>query len=409
MKDNQKESILVSRKYYKKNKILSILRYNQEVSRFKIKKMTSYSMTTVIQTVDELIEDNFIVEEHCNENRVGRRPLWLKLNPEVGYFIGVDFNATSINCVCLNFLAETIVSIKTDINYTYTSEQIISKIIATIYEIIDKIGTDNPRIFGIGIGVPGYYDSIKGIAIDYAPLPKWKNVVLKDIIQEEFKLPCYIENNVSVMAFAYKWLKYQGEPDDFIFVSIRNGSRIVPIINNQLFLNKKGYAGQLGHLKMPNSNRLCTCGKRGCLNAEITDWAIRNKVVEAALSGQFEKTKEEMNYDINEITIYTFLELVHERNPVAMEILNTSAYYLGYVLGGVIDILAPKTIVLSGKLAKLGNVFIDAVREGIVDNSISENNKKLIIKSSDFNDDIGAIGAAALVLQEEFEFINKTV
>ena len=40
---------------------------------------------------------------------------------------------------------------------------------------------------------------------------------------------------------------------------------------------------------------------------------------------------------------------------------------------------------------------------------IYENNKNLIIKSSEFNDDIGAIGAAALVLQEEFAFINKTV
>lgn len=61
----------------------------------------------------------------------------------------------------------------------------------------------------------------------------------------------------------------------------------------------------------------------------------------------------------------------------------------------IIDILAPKTVVLSGKLAKLGKIFIDSVKKGIVDNSISDNNKNLLLKPSDFSDDIGAMGAAA--------------
>lgn len=124
----------------------------------------------------------------------------------------------------------------------------------------------------------------------------------------------HIENNVNVMAFAYKWLKYHGEPDDFIFVSIRSGVRIVPVINNELFLSQKGYAGQLGHIKMPNSNRLCTCGKRGCLNAEVSDFAIKSKVTEASLNGQLDDIMETIDNDINKINIEFFIKSIREGN-----------------------------------------------------------------------------------------------
>ena len=62
-----------------------------------------------------------------------------------------------------------------------------------------------------------------------------------------FLLP---DNNVNVMAFAYKWLRYNGDCRDFLFVSIRTGVRIVPVINNHLILSRGGLSGELGHVKV---------------------------------------------------------------------------------------------------------------------------------------------------------------
>ena len=83
------DSILENRKNYQRNKMLSVIRLHENISRNDVKKITAYSMTTVLSTIDELIQEGLVYEESCNDSRVGRKPVWLRINPEGGYFLGV--------------------------------------------------------------------------------------------------------------------------------------------------------------------------------------------------------------------------------------------------------------------------------------------------------------------------------
>lgn len=401
------ESILESRKFYKRNKILNIIRYNQNVSRYDLKKITSYSMTTVLNITDELIRDRLIIEEDCNESRVGRKPSWLKLNPNAGYFIGIEFNLNHIHCAMLNFYGETVFEQCIENSRDICSDRIISDICSIIEKAIGL--TKGERVFGIGIGVPGYFDPVTGIALEYSMIPTWKNIPIKKIVEDRFGLPCHIDNNITVMAFAYKWLKSNDFIDDFIFISIRTGARIVPIINNELFLSNKSFAGQLGHIKVPNSNRLCTCGKRGCLNAEISDSGIKSKITEGALIGRFKQLMQLIDNDISKIDIYTFVKSVKLNHEDSLELFYETAGYLGYAIGVLCNIFAPQRVVLMGELVKTGDIFIDAVYKEVGKNTIPENYRNLKISASDFSDNIGALGAAAMVMQREFQFIRENV
>ena len=76
------ESILENRKNYQRNKMLSVIRSNKNVSRNDVKKITSLSMTTVLNTIDELIQEGLVYEEICSDARIGRRPVCLRINPE---------------------------------------------------------------------------------------------------------------------------------------------------------------------------------------------------------------------------------------------------------------------------------------------------------------------------------------
>ena len=88
---NTADSIVKSRKTFKRNKILSIIKNSENLSRFDLKKITNYSMTTILGLIDELIEEGFLCERESVDARVGRKPLWLKINPDAGYFIGIEF------------------------------------------------------------------------------------------------------------------------------------------------------------------------------------------------------------------------------------------------------------------------------------------------------------------------------
>ena len=76
------DSILENRKNYQRNKMLSVIRLHENISRNDVKKITAYSMTTVLSTIDELIQEGLVYEESCNDSRVGRKPVWLRINPE---------------------------------------------------------------------------------------------------------------------------------------------------------------------------------------------------------------------------------------------------------------------------------------------------------------------------------------
>ena len=104
------ESIVENRKNYKRNRVLDVLSSNNQFSRSDIRKETAYSMTTILGLVEDLLEEGLVYEEECEDNRVGRKPIWIKKNPEAGYYIGIEFNAQKMHYTILNFNNEIVVS-----------------------------------------------------------------------------------------------------------------------------------------------------------------------------------------------------------------------------------------------------------------------------------------------------------
>lgn len=403
------ESIIESRKYYKRNKILNIIRCNDNVSRYEIKKMTSYSMSTVLDLIEELTREGLIYEEQCEESRVGRRPVWLHLNPHGGYFIGVEFNGRKMHSAVLDFCGKILYETESPLSFDETKEEILAKIRDHIDRALAQAEGGRKKVFGIGIGVPGYVDKKHGIAVSYAHLKEWKDIKIRRIIEEEYHLPCYIENNVNVMAFAYTWLCPKEDISDFLFVSIRTGARVIPFINSRAVLSNHGFSGELGHVKIPGGSRMCSCGKIGCLNSEVSDISIVDKILEGIRVGRFREISEMVGGDLSKIDMDVFAKSVGMGHKDSLTLLRSCGETLGYALSMLVNIFAPQTLVLSGKLAKLGDPFLDPVRESIGRNSIEENFRTLKVMASSFSDNIGAIGAAALVMQKKFEFIDKPI
>lgn len=405
----EEKSIRDNRKYYQRNKILDIVRNNKNVSRFKIKKRTSYSMTTVLNTVEELINEGYLIEEDCEENRVGRRPIWLHLNPKKGIFIGVEFNGLEMHCDVLDFIGKIVYKAKTKMDYQDSKEVIVGKICLNIDAAIKNCETISSTVFGIGIGVPGYINKQEGIGVSYSYFKDWKNIPIKKIVEDKYKLPCYINNNVNVMALAYKNLNFCENCKDFVFMSIRTGIRIVPVINNKMIFSNSGFSGELGHVKIGSNHNICTCGQFGCLNSEISNIAIISKIKDGLKIGRFEGLRNIIEGDINNLSLSTFAKAVERGCHDSVSLMNNIAYSLGEAIALVLNILAPSKIIIFGEIMELGNPFINKIYSNLKNIVIEENLVNFEILPSKLGADIGAIGAASLVMSESFCFIEQTV
>lgn len=404
------DSILENRKYYQRNKMLSVIRSNKDISRNDVKKITAYSMTTVLSTVEEMISDGLVYEEQCGDARVGRKPVWLRINPEGGYFIGIEFNRNRIQCAILNFCAKLIYTKEEKIDNKYADVRLVLSLISNMLsEALNFLGEKRKKVIGVGIGVPGYNDVKNGIAISYNHIKGWSNIPIKKIIEDEFGIPCYMENNVNVMIYAYKWLVYNGKCEDMLFVSIRTGARVMPIVNNQPMSSAYGFSGELGHVRIKGGSRLCSCGRYGCLNSEISDVAIVNKILDGIRVKRFKEIYEMVHGDVEQITMSTFVESVTLGHEDSMNLLRQIAGFLGSTLSMLVNIFAPRKIVLYGELAFIGDLFLDDVRKHVMNNIIKENSVGLEIIASEFGRNLGAMGAAALVMEKAFDFVEEKI
>lgn len=404
------ESIMESRKFYQRNKMLNVIRFHGDVSRYDVKKLTAYSMTTVLSTVDEMIQEGLIYEENCGEARVGRKPVWLRVNPDGGYFIGVEFNGRMMHCVILDFTGTQIYDKERSIDENKKhAADVISMLKELISGALDFLREKSSRVVGIGLGVPGYNNKKEGIAISYNHFADWDNIPLKRIVEEEFHFPCYMDNNVNVMIFAYKWLVYHGKCEDMLFVSVRTGVRVMPIINNTPVSSETGFPGELGHVKVRGGSRICSCGRYGCLNSEVSDFAIVTKIKDGIRVRRFQEIVEMVNGNLDDITVAVFVESVRQGHEDSLRLMRQVAECLGDTFSMLVNIFAPRKIVFYGELARIGEPFFEILRQHVWENSIHQNIQNLEILQSDFGPNLGAIGAAALVMQEAFDFVEETI
>lgn len=397
------------RKRNKQNRILNIIRNHENISRSEIKNISKYGMSTVLNIIEQLLKDDLIIETGTGKSQGGRKPVYLAVNPTGGYFIGIEFYSRSIFGVILNLKGDKIYGKKINVTSDETSSIVLKAIKELIADMLKFLGVGAEKVFGIGIGVPGQVNKQTGISIAYGHILQWSNIHIKDEIEKTFNIPTSIENNTKVMALAHKWLGDQKiSSEDFLFLCIRSGIGMACMLNNQLYAGKNNNAGEIAHFSLLNSNKPCYCGKTGCLEMEASNDAILSKIKDAIKVGRFLELRNMVD-NVNEINIDAFIQAVKLGYNDAIELLMETAGYLGYALASTINILNPPKIVIWGDISEVGDLFIDMLWDNIRKYALSLNLSDLKIEYSPWGEDLGALGAATLIMQQEFAFFDMPI
>lgn len=373
------------------------------LSRFDVKKATQYSMTTVINTITDLINQKLLLEDACAENnRMGRKPTFLHLNPDGGYLIGIEFNIQHMYCVILDFAGNVIYTASCSTMGNTKTEHFIQQLKEQVHACTSFLGDRQSRLMGIGLGLPGYIDMEHGIALHYAHIKDWINIPIVEIMEREFPVPCYIGNNVSSMCLAFKWLNQYRQNQDFVFVSVRTGVRSILFINGEPYLGKNCSSGELGHIKLGGCRKTCDCGQTGCLNTEVSVLALEQTLRTGIKNGQYQAIFKMADGDISNVTVNLLTKAALDGDRESIRLIKETASYLGQGLASIVNLIAPPGIIITGPLCKAGSLFLSSLAATIESLSVPENSNNVRISISPYGDNIGAIGAAALILEETY-------
>lgn len=379
--------------------ILKVIRENGPISRADISKIIGLNSATVSNNVSELLNKKIIKETGSGESSGGRRPIFLELNNNRLYIIGVDMGIKKVTTGLIDIDGNIINKVVVLFKEKSSINDIMKIIKKSIYEVIKGYDETLEKVAGIGMGIHGIVDIQKGTLI-YAPAFNWHNVEISRVFEEEFKVPIIIENDTRAMALGEKWFGIAKDSQDFILLNIGTGIGAGIYLNDDLYRGNNFGAGEIGHVNMSNEKIICACGKYGCFEALASGVGIVNRFINEIKRGR--KSNIINKFDILDITSEIIYKEALGGDELSIEILKETGKYIGKAVSMLINTLNPSMILIAGGVSKAEEFIYEEIKKVVTEKCLTNNFKNIYIGQTHLKDNAGVVGAAALIIRDIF-------
>jgi len=120
----------------------------------------------------------------------------------------------------------------------------VEEVLDDIYAIID--GLTEKEVAAIGIGVPSVVDVEQGIVYDVQYIPSWKEVHLKSILEERYRVPVFVNNDANCFVLGEYYFGKGAGMENLVGLAIGTGLGAGIIINHRLYAGPNCGAGEFG-------------------------------------------------------------------------------------------------------------------------------------------------------------------
>ncbi|MCQ2173096.1 MAG: ROK family protein [Bacteroidales bacterium] len=309
-------------------------------------KNLGISVPTITKLLGELIEEGFLQDLGKLGTSGGRRPSVFGLNPEAGYFVGVDVARHHFHIAVCDFKGELVKFIQ-DIEFVLeASQESFRNMCRMVKDEITGSGIPWFKVLGVGVSLSGRVNPEKGYSLTYS---NNEDFPLKDLFQKEFNVPVTIENDSRAMTYGEYMTLGQKADKDMVFINLSWGLGMGMILDGKLYYGKSGYSGEIGHFPLLDNNVICRCGKVGCLETGASGSALHSMMVDMLKSGRQSSLSKSFSRK-GDIELEEILQAIGDEDVLAIECIGKIGRTLGRGIAGVINIFNPGLVVIGGRL-----------------------------------------------------------
>ncbi|WP_404420552.1 ROK family protein [Thalassospira australica] len=390
--------------------ILRFLRIHGPAARIDIGTATGLSPATVTSLTADLIAQGLVKETQGAPNgnngqsaTRGRPKVMLDLVPDAACVIGVKLTINLVEIALGNFKGEIERSIQHSINTRDLDE---TSLVTTLCHLIDQFIADNRDIattppIGIGIAVQGVADSNSGEII-WSPALRHRQIAITKPLRERFGGIVQMSNDANCIATAITQNNDLGGNGDFAVIMLGYGVGMGLVLNGVVYNGHFGAAAEFGHMKYQPDGPLCNCGRRGCIEAYIGDYAILRDA-----SGLIDMP-DANNLHPSEKQMMDLVKRARNGHEDLADIFRHAGKVLGYGIANLIALLGPERILITGSGARAYDLMEPEIDRGLREAQVPELRSGPKIIHLPWDKDLalqGAIGQS-LLRHDESMFAN---
>ncbi|WP_276480180.1 ROK family protein [Paraflavitalea pollutisoli] len=359
------------------------------------------SIPMTSRMLNELIGEGSVVETGLATSTGGRRPQMYSLRGDLLYVVSVamDQLVTRIAMMDMhNHYAFGPIEVPLKLS---NNPRGLEELQLAIEHFIQGSGIVREKIAGIGIGMPGFVDVRKGINHSFLAAREG-NIV--GFLEAGLGIPVMIDNDSSLIALAEQRLGVARRHQNAMVINISWGIGLGLVLKGELFRGNNGFAGEFSHIPVFTNNKMCSCGKSGCLETEASLLTLTEKAAKGLQQGKISMLQQ-VTLEEQGPAVQAIIDAAIRGDKFAVGLFAEAGYNIGRGIAILIHLLNPELVVLSGRGAAAGKVWLPPIQQAINEHCIPKIAENTEVVLSSLCLEAGLTGAAALVM-EHYERSN---
>lgn len=320
------------------------------------------------------------------------------------HVVGIDIGGTKLATVVADRTGHILGKVRKPTLAERGPEYALDLLFDMVRETVNLAGLEQNAISAIGVSCGGPLDTKTGIVYSPPNLPGWDALPLKTKLESEFRVPVTIENDANASALAeYRFGGGRGYKA-VLYMTMSTGIGGGIVIDGHIYHGANDSAGEVGHQILLPDGPPCGCGKRGCLEALCSGPAIARRA-QAAIQAQITEAKTSATTLLNlagghieDVKSEHVLTAARTGDALALQLINETAYYMGWGIANLVNILNPDIVLLGTIAIAAGDLLLDPIRKTVSEFAMPRPAEAVKIAPAQLGEALGDLAAIALVV-----------
>ncbi|MDE8758333.1 MULTISPECIES: ROK family transcriptional regulator [Rhizobium] len=258
-------------KSHNRRVVIELIRTHGSLSRAAIARMTALTPQTVSNIVEELERSHLLVAAEAQKLARGQPIIPYSINPAGAYSIGLELGRQRASGVLTDLSGAVCARIERQVEHP--DPQRAMPVLQSIVEHLRQaFAFDQQRLLGVGIALPGRYAEGGTTSLSPQSLPGWQGFPVGHELEQRLNAPVLVENDATAAAIGERLHGVARGLASFVYLFLAGGGGIGAgmFLDGHLYKGSRNNAGEIGHIIVEPHGRLCSCGKRGCLDRYVS-------------------------------------------------------------------------------------------------------------------------------------------